>query len=57
MHKPRTFKLHYGTPICQVCQLAAMYCMCSRMPAADMPPEDGAESSLARRVREYKGGH
>ena len=52
---PTRFLVRYGIPVCQRCSFAAMYCMCSRTPAADTAPEDGpAAASLGQRILDVK---
>jgi hypothetical protein len=48
------FVLRYGVYVCQVCKLAKDYCK-GHAPAAALA-QDGAESSLGRRIAEWKDG-
>lgn len=52
---PARIAERYGTVFCRDCGFAAAYCTCAPTVAGASP--DGAESDLARRIREARQRH
>lgn len=50
----RFVKRGYYT-VCERCQLVSTYCKCAMQPQTDASAQDGQESGLAQRIRDYKG--
>lgn len=51
---PTRFRVRYGVCYCTVCGFAAPFCK-GHAPT-DPPSPDGAESNLARRIAQARGG-
>lgn len=54
--KPSTIVTRYGVDFCALCTLMVDYCRCGTTPAAESTAQDGAESGLAKRIRDARGG-
>lgn len=52
---PTRYRLKYGVMECVQCGYAKEWCACAKQPAPEVAANDGAHSSLEKRIQDWKG--